>query len=136
MWDVQTGAAVNTLTMPTTDVQAIAFAPDGRRAAAVTSHQLAVWDAAGGQPVRLFPPEGDFFKTLAFTPDGGQVITASSPPGAWNNPGSLRCWDIASGTELNPFTDDVKLRGITLAPTAEGLYAPPPSGQRKSPSGI
>src|SRR5262249_11765222 len=54
------------------------YAPDGRMLASCDSgNAIRLWDAATGKEIRQIRPQGDFVRSLVFSPDGKTVITAS-----------------------------------------------------------
>ncbi len=80
----------------------VAFAPTGEQVAAVTDRTVTVWDVATGRPrgqIQHFWPVG----TLAFSPDGRWVVSASSLDlvfWAGVSRVEVRVWEAATGLEL------------------------------------
>lgn len=88
-------------------VAAVAFSPDGQLAASgggfrdtmfkgVVSMQydgtVRVWRVATGETVRVLSGHTSAVSSVAFSPDGRQILSAA--------PDSVRLWDVASGATL------------------------------------
>jgi len=78
-------------------VEDIAWSPNGQRLAVAAGKEAAVLDV-GGEALRsgvssrmLAPPHNDWTLSIAYSPDGNEIATAS-------NDGTARVWDVKSGT--------------------------------------
>src|SRR5207245_4561303 len=79
-------------------VRAIAFSPDSRVIVSVGHTQksgswfgyLDLWEVATGQHLRRFEDHSDEVLTVAFAPDGQQIVSGSRN-------GELRVWEVTSG---------------------------------------
>ena len=68
-------------------VRSVAWSPDGRRVATVSTDNTArIWDATTGEVVRALEGHGDGVTSVAWSPDGRQVATGSGDKTA-------RIWD-------------------------------------------
>ena len=87
LWDVAGGQEILTLKGHSSGVVSIAFSPDGKRMATVSSLDLTVrlWDVASGQELLTLKER---VRQVAFSPDGKQL--ASGSPG-----GTVKLWDAA-----------------------------------------
>jgi len=81
LWDV-TGGARQLGAIPV-NAWGAAFSPDGRLLATVgAGNGTEVWDTAHlSRPLALVPPDGAYITSVAFSPDGHQLLT-----GIWNDP--------------------------------------------------
>jgi WD40 repeat protein/serine/threonine protein kinase len=104
VWDAQTGKPVHTLRHDRAPFD-LAIRPDGRQAVTATFEDsgamlgtLHFWDLIGGREERHFVAHSGAVLSVAYTPDGGRLVTAGFD-------GSLRVWDVATGHELLAYTE-------------------------------
>ncbi len=85
---------------PTSFVNAVAFAPDGRRVATGSSDRaggyLRLWDAASGQQVRRLEGHTDAVTSVQFSRDGKRLLTSSYDATA-------RLWNVETGELIRTF---------------------------------
>jgi WD40 repeat protein len=80
------------------DIASIALSADGGTIVAGGSEAVSVWDVASGEKRRILPGEtGDFFASVAISPDGERIAATDS----W---GGLRLWDADSGELIGAAT--------------------------------
>jgi len=89
IWDTNSGKAVMTLSGHTSNVNALAFSPDGTHLAS-NAETVKIWDALSGKELRTLPTRG---YGVTFSPDGTRLATASVD-------GIATVWEVASGKEL------------------------------------
>jgi WD40 repeat protein/uncharacterized caspase-like protein len=112
LWDILTGALLDTLTEHRDRVSSLAFSPDGRTLASGSwDTTVKLWDSATGDLLQTLVGHGYYIDSLAFSPDGKTLASSSS--------NVARLWDAATG-EL--------LRTLRSEPTHKGaMYSTPPS---------
>jgi WD40 repeat protein len=86
-------------------VTAVAFRQDGHRlAAACRDRTVRVWDANTGRLVRILPRQSNEVATVAYSPDGRYLATATTnlfdPHAYEREPGEVKLWDADTGREI------------------------------------
>ena len=135
LWSVATGVEIRRFTGHTNRVMAVAFSPNGRLVATGSVDETArIWDAATGAPVRRLDPhagddhidretriemgKGYEISAVAFSPDGGTVLTGSHDETA-------RLWDVGTGNQIKVFqshySTDEMVMSVAFSPN--GRYA-------------
>jgi WD40 repeat protein len=97
-------------------VQAVAIAPDGKRAISASSDKtLKIWDTDTGIELRTLTGHTGPVRGVAIAPDGNRAISASEDK-------TLKIWDIETGRELQTLTGHTNsVKGVAIAP--DGLTA-------------
>lgn len=126
MWDLASGDIVQRFDSPTDTINAVAFDPDGRTMAAgfgtfryeiegdYQDNNIHLWDVATGEELRQFSGHEGPVVSLAFSPDGGRLLSGSID-------NTVRLWDVAGGQEIRRF--DGHNGGIfSLAFSPDGQY--------------
>jgi WD40 repeat protein len=112
LWDVKAGKLLASLGPHPKWVTTIAFSPDGRLVAGVSSlDTIHVWEIASGQQRLTIHPDGNVHK-LAFSPDSRLLAIANSG-GFWRagktdgneHIHKVRLWDLSTGRETQRFGD-------------------------------
>jgi WD40 repeat protein len=108
VWDVHTGQELLTL-KGHTRIDSVAFSPDGRRIASGGGginfadgeiwDELKVWDAQTGQEALSLKGHNGFVWSVAFSPDGKRIASASASP-IVTVPGEVKVWDAQTGQDL------------------------------------
>jgi WD40 repeat protein len=96
----------------------LAFRPDGKRIVTAsgvlnpekagldrseTTNRAEIWDVESEKPVRSFTGHGAEVRSVAFSPDGKQVVSATGTPIFGDSErmvGEVKVWDAESGTEV------------------------------------
>lgn len=134
LWDITTGKEVRQIKHPPAagliGIEVV-FSPTGKLLATKgTNQQVQVWEVATGNMVaklgngqqnnRFFARYGG--ATMAFTPDGEQLLSADTDLG--QNPrqqiGCIRFWQINTGKEIRKFEQQGNLYGAALALSPDG----------------
>ena len=92
-------------------VSAVAFSPDGKRLASVSSFDPGVrlWDAATGKPERVLPNEKGFW-SVAFSPDGKRIAAGEAR-------GTVVIYDALTGEKLRTLpAADSDVRKVCFSP--------------------
>ena len=105
IWNPSTGARVTTLQAHPGSLDVLAWSPDGTRLAGVNGtifadledsfgdNNIRIWDVNTGQIVRVFEGHKDKVISVAWSPDGTQIVSGSADH-------TVRLWDIATGEML------------------------------------
>ena len=113
IWDAKSGQEARQLTPPldcntgaeiTCEFLSAAFSPNGKQIVASVDDRtdgfstgrqwtVGIWDARSGEEVRQFPGHSALITSVAYSPDGQQIVTASVDRTA-------RIWDATSGKEV------------------------------------
>ncbi|HLK57135.1 MAG TPA: WD40 repeat domain-containing protein, partial [Chthonomonadaceae bacterium] len=102
VWDAHTGALRHTLKSPGGAINALAFSPDGATLAggcgwAIYGGSVQVWDINTEKLTHTLDGQSlQPVRTVAFTPDGSQIVSASEFRGG----GEVRFWDAKTGAQL------------------------------------
>jgi WD40 repeat protein/tetratricopeptide (TPR) repeat protein len=113
VWEAATGREIRVLRGHHWCINCVAFSPDGRllafgsgrplaflmgmgRKAEPAPGELKIWDVASGQEVRTLRGHGAGVNGVAFSPDGGRLVSASDDH-------SVKIWNVASGEVLSSF---------------------------------
>jgi serine/threonine protein kinase len=114
LWDTITWETRGPLEGSPGDVSGLAFAPDGRRLASVTSAnddcRVRVWDVAAGRPAGTLGPAADGMWAVAYSPDGRTVAC-----GGFDR--TLYLMDAATGEERMTIPDAASqfVRGLSFS---------------------
>jgi WD40 repeat protein len=106
LWDVVTGREIRRFIGHTSGVMSIVFSPDGRQILSSSigilesgryrDWEIKLWDTNTGREIRSFSGHSDGVNSVAFSPDGRQLISGSRD-------NTIKLWDIATGTEIRTF---------------------------------
>jgi WD40 repeat protein len=93
IWDVKTGNTLLTINGFTSDINSIAFSPNGNFLA-TASKTAKIWDSDSGIEItEILTPD---VSGVAFSPDGETIATSSKD-------GMVKIWNVASGKETTSF---------------------------------
>jgi WD40 repeat protein len=123
-WNAETGELIRTIDAHHEAIEALAISPDGTRVATGSSldpvsfgrlyqiETIRLWDAATGTLIRTFGGPTVPVQALAFSPDGGRLLSGSDD-------NLVRLWDAASGKLIRTF-DGHSGAVTTVAFSADG----------------
>ncbi|MBN9119504.1 MAG: PD40 domain-containing protein, partial [Planctomycetes bacterium] len=126
VWDVATRKLRHVLPSPESQVNALAWAPDGGRLAGggIHSSGLRLWDAATGKETLLrYRGAGQFFD-VAFTPDGKTVAANWRSGGSGATDAGVVVWDAATGRGRGVLSGNREMvRAFAFSPDGRRLAA-------------
>src|SRR5882724_13719177 len=91
-WSLATEFAEQVLRFHSDAVNAVAFLKDGRMVTAGADARIAIWTAGRQQPDRVFDGHRAPIVSLAVSPDGTRLASAS-----WDH--TVRLWSLVDGTQ-------------------------------------
>jgi WD40 repeat protein len=132
-WDLSTGREIMTFSGHSDSVTALAISPDNRRIVSFSSNNIVggqytgmgntikLWNTATGREIWSFSGLSCNIRSLAFSPDGRQIISGSSN-------GTTRFWDVVTGREIAQFISFIDGEWTVITP--DGFYNASPNGDR------
>jgi WD40 repeat protein/uncharacterized caspase-like protein len=123
LWDVVDGRRPLTFA-DATDVQSIAFSPDGALLAGgcigperdVKNNAIKLWEVATGKQVRRIKSTASVVNSVAFSHDGKLLAGGSSSDG-------LNLWNVTTGQQLGVLKDYVGgVNSVAFSPDGKFLY--------------
>jgi WD40 repeat protein len=106
LWDAATGQLLRTIGGRSSTVESIAFSPDGTHLLSGSrDNTLKLWDGTTGKLLRTFD-HGEEVQSVAFSRDGGRVLSASGNAFTPSRDNSLKLWDAATGKLLRTINAD------------------------------
>ncbi|ELS54291.1 nSTAND1 domain-containing NTPase [Streptomyces viridochromogenes] len=118
-WHLSTGALHTTPVPQERPVRAVAFTPDGRTLAVVyveaDGEQVTLLDAATGRTRRTIEPSTSSPLSLAFSPGGHTLATASGAKGL------VKTWDARTGRLQDSFSVSGEVASLAFSPDGRTL---------------
>ncbi len=103
LWDLNSGQPIARLNVHEADVLDLAVAPDGRSVlSSAADGALVLSDLSDGAEAGKFEGHGDMVWDVAIVPHRNQMLSGSGAagPGAPLRDGSIRLWDLETGTQI------------------------------------
>lgn len=120
IWHLSTGALHTAHTSPGESVRSVAFAPDGSTLAVVDietgGDQVTLLDTTTGRTQRTIKPSRPSTLSLAFSPNGHTLATASSS-------GVVNTWDRRTGRLQDSFSASGEVASLAFSPDGRTLAA-------------
>src|SRR5262245_10766475 len=110
----------------TVPITALAFSADGQRITTSGYHEIATWKTADGALKRRTQGLAERTYSIAFSPDGKWLATASGEPGQY---GLARLWSAEPGGAWKPVRDLGESQDVVFAATFS------PDGRRLATAG-
>jgi cytochrome c len=115
-WSLKTESADQVLRFHAGAVNAVAFLKDGRMATAGADARIAIWTAGRQQPDRVFDGHGAPIVSLAVSPDGARLASAS-----WDH--TVRIWSLGDGAQQVLEGHAQNVNGVAFTPDGRSLVS-------------
>jgi WD40 repeat protein/transcriptional regulator with XRE-family HTH domain len=111
IWNTSTGQKLLTLRGHTTNVESVAFSPDGARIVTAGDDSTAkVWDSNTGVQLLTLYGHTDIVWGAAFSPDGARIVTVGGDR-------QIKVWDALTGQELFSLAGHTEeIRSVAFSP--------------------
>ena len=116
LWDLPSVHLRSTLTGHGSDINMVAFSPDGSKLASASDDSLAkIWDARTGKELAVLKGHSDKVLALSFAPDGKRLATCGYD-------GTVKLWTLetlGAGTVVQPsmtLTHQPRVFGVAFSP--------------------
>ena len=104
MYNAHTGEQISRLV--TSEVDSISFSPDGRTLAGCVKYgdTVSLWDAYTGDLKDTLESKGEYFRSVAYSPDGSTLAIVSSPGyDSTFADDTVRLWNVVPGQPKTSF---------------------------------
>jgi cytochrome c len=115
-WSLATESAEQVLRFHSDAVNAVVFLQDGRMATAGADARIAIWPAGRQQPDEVFEGHRAPIASLAVSPDGSMLASAS-----WDD--TVRLWPLGSGTKRVLEGHSQHVNGVAFMPDGKSLIS-------------
>ncbi|MGI0499338.1 WD40 repeat domain-containing protein [Limnospira platensis] len=116
LWDLEQGRELATLSGHSGWVNAVAIAPDGKRAVSASDDKtLKLWDLEQGRELATLSGHSGWVNAVAIAPDGKLAVSASDDE-------TLKLWDLATGRAIATFTGEFSFKSFkSCAVASDGV---------------
>jgi cytochrome c len=115
-WSLKTESAEQVLRFHSDAVNAVAFLKDGRMVTAGADARVAIWTPGRQQPDRVFEGHGAPIVSLAVSPDGARLASAS-----WDH--TVRIWSLGDGAQQVLQGHAQNVNGVAFTPDGRSLVS-------------
>lgn len=115
-WSLRTEFAEQVLRFHSDAVNAVAFLTDGRVATAGADARIAIWTAGRSQPDQVFEGHKAPIVSLALSPDGTKLASAS-----WDH--TVRIWSLTDRSQQVLEGHSQNVNGVAFAPNGQSLIS-------------
>jgi cytochrome c len=115
-WSLKTESAEQVLRFHSDAVNAVAFLKDGQMATAGADARIAIWTPGRQQPDRVFEGHAAPIVSLAVSPDGARLASAS-----WDH--TVRVWSLADGAQQVLEGHAQNVNGVAFTPDERSLVS-------------
>ena len=115
-WSLKTESAEQVLRFHSDAVNAVAFLKDGRMVTAGADAKVAIWTPGRQQPDQVFEGHGAPIASLAVSPDGARLASAS-----WDH--TVRIWSLGDGAQQVLEGHAQNVNGVAFTPDGRSLVS-------------
>jgi WD40 repeat protein len=141
IWNTDSGAVMETLSVPNARAEYLAFSLDGKYLAAAyaidrqEAEELLVWDVVSGKIIHRFAGHTDYAYVRDFSRDGRRLASTNRGIPESSNVDDyrpeIRVWDLPSGKEFPPMLGHrERIDAISFSPDSNRLASGGPDGVR------
>jgi len=116
LWSLKTESAEQVLRFHTDAVNAVAFLMDGRMVTAGPDAKVAIWTLGRQQPDRVFEGHVAPIVSLAVSPDGARLASAS-----WDH--TVRIWSLSDGAQQVLEGHSQNVNAVAFTPDGRSLVS-------------
>ncbi|MCL2443636.1 MAG: caspase family protein [Treponema sp.] len=128
LWDVASGQEIKVFSGYTSPVGSVAISPDGRQVITATrasiettgtlDNTIKLWDIFNGREIRRFFGHSNTVRSIAFNPNGRQILSGSSDD-------TIRLWETSTGINIRTFSINSRwgVSSVSFSPDGERMVS-------------